>query len=971
VKDSPATAPLNLKEIFDFELDDFQLKAIAALAAGKSVVVCAPTGSGKTVIGEYAIYRALSRGKRVFYTTPLKALSNQKFRDFLEKFGQKSASDVSQEVGLITGDILINPNALIVVMTTEIFRNMLYETPIGQVGTSLEAVETVVLDECHYISDRGRGTVWEESIIYCPPSIQLVALSASIGNPEELTDWINQVRTSERKREYQSPTNLSCELINSDFRPVPLRFYFSCKEGLFPLLNNQQTKVNPRLLSKRPKGERRRFKREDCPGLITIVKQLWERDMLPAIYVIFSRRGCDQAVQSLYSLTLVNEQEAQALQFHLLSFFLAENPYLQEQLLSFFREAIPDLHSFLLDFLSKHPEADIKLLQFLAKHPEAKAQLFQFLAEQSEFARYEQLEPLLHGIAAHHAGVLPVWKELVEQLFELGLVKVVFATATLSAGINMPARTTVISALSKRTDDGHSMLTPSEFLQIAGRAGRRGMDSVGHVVTIQTPFEGAMEAAYLATSTADPLKSCFTPSYGMVLNLLQKYTIAEAKDLLERSFAEYLAQLKLVPEQQAIAALTTELAKLDVELASIDIEKFTSYEKLKERLKEEERCLKILQQQAEINRKQEITALLTKLVPGSFIALKGKHIKVASPLTAILVTKIPGSGQAENLVCLGRDNRWYIATQADAIDILPSALPLSEFSRLSLPDLELAQLGQWHKGDAVTANVSQQIPDYRVLTQPAPEVVEQYRRVEQIQVELDHHPLQQQRNPGRLIKLHKHRLELRNQLHKSQRTYQKHQSRKSYYWEEFLNLIEILREFGALEDFTPTSLGEAAAAMRGENELWLGLALMSGELACLSPPHLAAAVCALITETPRPDSWTNYPPPQEVLAAFQQTEWQTNSLREIRRQLFQLQKRCDITIPVWLESKFIGLVEQWTLGLDWNELCENTNLDEGDIVRLLRRTIDILWQIPHVPGISDSLRLNAKMAIAQMKRFPI
>lgn len=971
MKDYSADSTLNLQEIFPFELDEFQEKAIAALAAGKSVVVCAPTGSGKTVIGEYSIYRALSRGKRVFYTTPLKALSNQKFRDFQERFGNSQGNEVCQQVGLITGDILINPNAPIVVMTTEIFRNMLYETPIGQVGTSLEDVETVVLDECHYISDRGRGTVWEESIIYCPPSIQLVALSASIGNPEELTDWINQVRAAAKVQGNEQGLNYTCELINSNFRPVPLRFYFSNKEGLFPLLNNQQTKINARLASKRPKGEKRRFRREDCPGLITIVKQLRDRDMLPAIYVIFSRRGCDQAVRTLDSLNLLNDQQAKALQYQLLIFFLAENPYLQEQLLTVFSEENPDLYQYLLDFLAQRPQADANLLEFLADHPDCKAQLFQFLTDYSEFARSDQLEPLTRGIASHHAGILPIWKELVEQLFELGLVKVVFATATLSAGINMPARTTVISALSKRTDDGHSMLTPSEFLQIAGRAGRRGMDEVGHVVTIQTPFEGAQEASYLAISTAEPLRSCFTPSYGMVLNLLQKHTLAEAKDLLERSFAEYLAQRKLAPEQKAIAQITTELAKLDVELAPIEVEQFESYEKLRERLREEERLIEILQQQAEQSRKRQIAPFCSEIPPGSLVALKGKHIKVASPLTAILVTRIPGSGQSQDLVCLGKDNRWYIATHADVMDIPPPLLPLSIINQLALPELETAKLGQWRKGDESTAEVSRQMPDYTTLIQLAPEVLEQQQRIEEVQALLDNHPLQQRKNPGRLIKLHKHRLSLRDQLHNSQTKYQKQQSRKSYYWQEFLNLIEILREFRALDGFNPTHLGEAAAVIRGENELWLGLALMSGELEQLEPYHLAAAVCALITETPRPDSWTNYPPSQEVLETFQRSNLQPISLREARRQLYQLQKRHDIAIPVWLESKFIGLVEQWTLGVEWNELCENTNLDEGDIVRLLRRTVDILWQIPQVPGISTILRQNAKAAIAQMKRFPV
>ncbi|MBF2021197.1 MAG: DEAD/DEAH box helicase [Hydrococcus sp. C42_A2020_068] len=977
MKERLSNPKLNLKELFPFKLDDFQQKAIAALDAGKSVVVCAPTGSGKTLIGEYAIYRALSRGKRVFYTTPLKALSNQKFRDFQERFGSWGDGEATEKVGLITGDVVYNPNAPIAIMTTEIFRNILYETPIGQVGTSLENVESVVLDECHYISDRGRGTVWEESIIYCPPTIQLVALSATIGNPEELTDWIERVRLAAGSKENGKQVIYHCALIDSDYRPVPLRFFFSTKEKLYPLLNSKQTAINPSLKSKSPREEKRRRRREDCPSILTVVEQLVERDLLPAIYAIFSRRGCDQAVRELEDLVLVNESEAKAIIHRLLVFFLSENPDLQERLLAFLAQETPILHKKLLDFLANNPDATSNLLDFLSENPQEQVKLWDFMAEKSHFIRFDQLEPLTRGIAAHHAGILPVWKELVEQLFEQGLVKVVFATATLSAGINMPARTTVISALSRRTDDGHSMLTPSEFLQLAGRAGRRGKDEVGYVVTVQTPFEGAKEAAYLATAKAEPLKSCFTPSYGMVLNLLQKHTLEEAKELLERSFAEYLAQSKLAPEKKAIAELTTELAKIDVELAGLDDRDFASYAKLKERLKEEERLLKILQQQAEANKKHEIASRLAELSPGSLLAIKGKHVKVASPLSAVFVAKIPGSGQAPDLVCLGEDNRWYIVTLADITDILPAILP--QGAQLSVPELEALlevssyhHCGPWHKGDEKTAAIAQQITrrlDATAAT--APEVIAQQERIDRVRANLDNHPLQQQKNPARLLKLHQRRLTIREQLYRSHAKYQNQQAHKSYYWQDFLNLIEILREFRALDGLVPTPLGQAAATIRGENELWLGLALMSGAFDRLEPHQLAAAMSALITEPLRPDTWTNYPPSQEVLEAFRKTESQEIGLREIRRQLYQAQARYDIAIPVWLDTQLMGLIEQWVLGIDWNELCDNTSLDEGDIVRLLRRTIDLLWQIPQIPGVPISLKSQARVAVSMMKRFPV
>jgi superfamily II RNA helicase len=988
VKVISLNSELDPHKIFPFELDDFQQDAIAVLNQGKSVVVCAPTGSGKTLVGEYAIYLALHQGKRVFYTTPLKALSNQKYRDFLAQFGKGLSSPLvggragtprqenPQLVGLITGDILINPNAKIVVMTTEIFRNMLYETPIGEVGTSLEDVAAVVLDECHYLSDRGRGTVWEESIIYCPPQIQLVALSATIGNSEEFTEWINRVRTATVTK--TEPTQTNCELINSDFRPVPLRFYFSHKKGLFPLLNSQQTKLNPKLKAgDRNKGNNRRLKNKECPNLIQTIQQLQERDMLPAIYIIFSRRGCDRAVENLDTLNLVSPKEAQQIEAILLQFVVGDNPELQQILLQTLEQTNSRLKSLLFEYLASNPDASVQLWNYFADHPNEKYLLFQLLAELSQVFRIEQIEPLIRGIASHHAGLLPVWKELVERLFELGLVKIVFATATLAAGINMPARTTVISALSKRTDDGHSMLTPSEFLQIAGRAGRRGKDEVGYVVTVQTPFEGAKEAAYLATSQSEPLRSWFTPSYGMVLNLLQKHTLAEVKELLERSFAEYLARKKLAPEQEAIAFYTTELTKIDVELAPIPVGQFTSYEKLRERLKEEHRLLEILQQQAEAVRKKELKPLIPALQPGQIVGLKGKHVQVSSPLAAVVITKIHGSGQAPNLVCLGIDNCWYVVANADLAEINQGSLPLDRINFIDLPVLDQVRLGKLQTGEQATVVICKQIENNLIPAIAPAEVVEQQQKIDRLQSQLDRHPLQQWENPGQLVKRHKQRIELREKLHKTQIQYQRNKSNQSYYWDEFLNLIKVLREFQALEGYEPTELGKAAATIRGDNELWLALAFMSGELELLEPHHLAAAVCALITETPRGDVWCDFPPPPEVLEALGIKKRQANQgiktsiLREIRPHLFQTQHRYGVGFPIWREYELVGLAEQWALGIEWNELCESTSLDEGDIVRMLRRTLDVLWQIPQIPYVSSILVDNAQEAIAQMKRFPI
>ena len=881
----PALSPeVNPSSIFPFKLDQFQNDAIASLNAGSSVVVCAPTGSGKTLIGEYAIYRALARGKRVFYTTPLKALSNQKLRDFREKFG-------FDRVGLLTGDASIHRDAPILVMTTEIFRNMLYGTPIGQVGISLVDVEAVVLDECHYMNDRQRGTVWEESIIYCPHEVQLVALSATVANSDELTDWLNQVH---------GPT----DLIYSDYRPVPLEFHFGNTKGLFPLLNDDKTQINHRLLKKKGrKGEKDNGKggRPEAPGLTDILSQLEERDMLPAIYFIFSRRGCDKAVADVGDLWMVNPDEAYQLR--------------------------------------------VQIDEFLTRNPDA--------------GRSGQIAPLYRGIAAHHAGILPAWKALVEELFQQGLIKVVFATETLAAGINMPARTTVISTLSKRTDTGHRLLNASEFLQMAGRAGRRGMDERGHVVTLQTPFEGAKEAAYLATSKADPLVSQFTPGYGMVLNLLQTHTLEQARELIERSFGKYLATLHLRPQYEQIAQLQTQLGQLQTQIATIDESELASYEKLRQRVRVEQKLLKTLQEQSLESRQEELAMMLTFAVSGTLLSLKGKNITV--PVTAMLVGKTPCPGQAPYLVCLGQDNRWYVVTTKDVVDLY-GELPRVDVPPDLLPPAQMPiRSGQTCDGDEVSAAIAQQIPDPGEFLHLPSEVAEQLRLVTSLQEQIDTHPLRQSGNSSTVFKRRTRAAELEAEIQQLQAQVAQQSQR---HWQEFLNLIEILQRFECLENLIPTRLGKIAAAIRGENELWLGLAFASGELDNLDPQHLAAAIAALVTETPRPDSRVSFDLSNEVAEAL-------SKLRGIRRTMFQLQRRYNVTLPMWLEFELIALVEQWALGMEWIELCESTSLDEGDVVRILRRTLDLLSQIPHVPYLSQSLQSNANRAMQLIDRFPV
>jgi len=457
------------QEHFGFKLDGFQVDALEKIEQNKSIVVCAPTGAGKTVIAEFAVIKALKENKRVFYTTPLKALSNQKYCDFSETYG-------SEKVGLLTGDISINRDAQIVVMTTEVYRNMLYGTNLGKIEDNLKNVKTVILDEVHYMNDEQRGTVWEESIIYSPCNIQIIALSATIANSDELTGWINSVHGA-------------TELIYTDFRPVPLRhFYYSqsAPDEILPLLS-PGGKLNSKIKPEKKQPRYIKKSREFSPA--KLVKILHNQDMLPAIYFAFSRKRCDEYMKDCSNLKILNKFEEKRL-LQIIDEYIIDNPY-----------------------LSKH----------------------------------KYLEYLYAGVASHHAGLLPAWKVLVEKLFKQGLIKVVFATETLAAGINMPARTTVISSISKRTDDGHRILTPSEFLQMSGRAGRRGMDDIGYVVVMGNSYQTPEDAAQLATSSADPLESRFSPSYSMVLNLLQRFSVEESRELILKSFGYYTSTNRLKP----------------------------------------------------------------------------------------------------------------------------------------------------------------------------------------------------------------------------------------------------------------------------------------------------------------------------------------------------------------------------------------------------------------------------------------
>ncbi|MCU1502620.1 MAG: superfamily helicase, partial [Ilumatobacteraceae bacterium] len=486
---------------YDFPLDQFQLRALDALDNGSSVLVAAPTGSGKTVVAEYAIDDAIRRGKRAFYTAPIKALSNQKYHDLAMRLGP-------QNVGLLTGDNSINGDAPVVVMTTEVLRNMIYAR-----SAALDALAIVVLDEVHFLQDTYRGPVWEEVIIHLPEEVRLVCLSATVSNAEELAEWITTVRGH-------------TAAIVEERRPVRL-------DNLYLIGDKTHDRLHllPTLINGRPNPEAERLDAEAArsgrgsrgparnagrrrlftPSRSEVLELLEQHRMLPAISFIFSRNQCDEAARSAVAAGVRLTSGAE-------------------------RDRIREIVDARLGGIDP---ADLAVLGYS-----------QFLA---------QLEA---GVAAHHAGMVPPFKEVVEACFVEGLVKAVFATETLAVGINMPAKTVVIEKLSKFTGDHHQFLTPGEYTQLTGRAGRRGLDDLGHAVVLWSPFVPFDQVAALAGSRTFHLNSAFRPTYNMAANLVRAYSSETAHHLLNLSFAQYQADRDVVKLEARLERRQAHLADL-------------------------------------------------------------------------------------------------------------------------------------------------------------------------------------------------------------------------------------------------------------------------------------------------------------------------------------------------------------------------------------------------------------------------
>ena len=523
----------NFSASYPFALDDFQISGCHALEDGQGVLVAAPTGAGKTIVGEFAAYLAIQQGMKCFYTTPIKALSNQKFQDLCQIYGES-------QVGLLTGDTSINSEAPIVIMTTEVLRNMIYSN-----SHTLGNLKFVVMDEVHYLADKFRGAVWEEILIHLPESIQVVSLSATVSNAEEFGDWLQTVRGD-------------TQVIVSEIRPVPLYQHVLFGNRLLDLFVHEG-KVNPEILrlereshkqvkmqggsSRQSKGNWRNNSQLTPTirslGRADVIDKLDREGLLPAITFIFSRKACDAAVHQCLSagLKLTTSEERSEIR----------------QVIS---QAITNI-----------PEEDLLVLGY-----------------------YEWADGLERGVAAHHAGLLPTFKETVETLFQRGLVKAVFATETLALGINMPAKTVVLEKLTKWNGEAHVAITPGEYTQLTGRAGRRGIDIDGNAVILWTKDIDSASVAGLASTRTYPLRSSFKPTYNMTINLISQFGAQRARTSLESSFAQYQADKAVVGLAKQIKRNDLAIAELSQEI-SCHLGDFLEYSEIRASLTDLEKSL--------------------------------------------------------------------------------------------------------------------------------------------------------------------------------------------------------------------------------------------------------------------------------------------------------------------------------------------------------------------------------------------
>ncbi|WP_406229822.1 DEAD/DEAH box helicase [Nocardia sp. NBC_01009] len=874
-----------------FTLDPFQRDACAALEGGHGVLVCAPTGAGKTVVGEFAVHLALAAGGKCFYTTPIKALSNQKFADLTERHGR-------DQVGLLTGDQSINPDAPVVVMTTEVLRNMLYAS-----SDALRGLAFVVMDEVHYLADRFRGAVWEEVILHLPPDVRLVSLSATVSNAEEFGAWMETVRGD-------------TAVVVDETRPVPLWQHVMVGRRMFDLFDTdsseQKILVDEDLVryirqresadrmnswggprNGRGGGPRRDFRPLPRPEVLA---KLDDEGLLPAITFIFSRAGCDGALaQCLRSrLDLSRDDETETI------------------------DAIVEKHT------GDLPKDDLEVLGY-----------------------WEWREALHRGLAAHHAGMLPAFRHTVEELFVRGLVRAVFATETLALGINMPARTVVLERLVKYNGESHAELTPGEYTQLTGRAGRRGIDVEGHAVVLWQPEVDTSAVAGLASTRTYPLRSSFRPGYNMSINLIDRMGAAEARALLERSFAQFQADRSVVGLVRGIERNEDQLRKLRTQLGGADGE-FLEYISLRDRIKQRERQL---EQQNRSDRRGASVSSLTSLRRGDVVAIpSGRRAGLA-----VILEPDATPGDPRPLVLT--EDKW-----AGRVSVADFPVPAKALGHMRLPrrvDHRTASIRRDLASALRSTGIS--VPGRQRRGQRSK--VAEDRELDTLRRSLRSHPAHTRADREQMSRVG----ERYNRLARETETMrQKVAATTNSLARTFDRILALLEERGFVHEGEVTSEGRRLARIYAESDLLVAECLRQGLWRGLGPAELAAVVSILVYESRQEGGYLGVSGPTEpIRRAVGGTVGVWTQLRsdEARHKL-QPTREPDLgfVTGVYKWARGDGLAESLLASGD-----RGTPLSAGDFVRWCRQVIDLLDQI-HSTADDPEIAGTAAKAVRAIRR---
>jgi ATP-dependent RNA helicase HelY len=877
---------LGLREFADgyaFPFDDFQTRACEALEDGHGVLVAAPTGAGKTIVGEFAAFLALRGGGKCFYTTPIKALSNQKFHDLVERHGEDN-------VGLLTGDNSINGEAPVVVMTTEVLRNMLYaNTP------TLRGLRYVVMDEVHYLADRFRGAVWEEVILHLPEQVRLVSLSATVSNAEEFGDWLQEVRGD-------------TTVIVEEHRPVPLWQSVLVGRRLHDLfVDDAQNDVNPTLTrlasdearfarihsgQRPPRGGRRPRSQVDVPTRAEVVETLDRAGLLPAIVFIFSRAGCNAAVLQCLRAGL-----------------RLSDPDERTQIRRLVQQRTADI-----------PSEDLRVLGY------------------GEF-----VDALERGVASHHAGMLPVFKEIVEELFSTGLVKVVFATETLALGINMPARSVVLESLVKWNGEAHVDLTPGEYTQLTGRAGRRGIDIEGHGVVLWTPGLDPRHVAGLASTRTYPLRSSFRPSYNMAVNLVGSLGRSAARKLLESSFAQFQAD-------RGVVGLVRQIKRNEEALDGYrdalrcHLGDFEEYAGLRRTLKDREASLA---REGAAQRKAAAAQSLERLRSGDVIRVP------TGRWAGLAVVIDPDTGSV-----LGDPHPVVLTSdrQVKRLSVVDFPTPVEAVSRVRLPKNFNARSPQARRD--LASSLRNLGLDEGQRPNRARAAAADDQEIARLRAAIRAHPCHgcaeredHARWGERYARLLRDTDHIRQRVERNTHTISR----------MFDRVCGVLESLGYLDGDDVTDAGRILSRIYSESDLVIAEALREGRWDALAPSELASVCSALVYEARRDDAPPPRVPPGVVRSALTELTRLWSELRRAEQDAqleFLREPDPGFAWPAW----------RWAQDASLDEALQVADMAAGDFVRWMKQLVDLLDQVADAAPETSPVRATAERAVRAIRR---